>query len=281
MSVVDRTLERPSDGCPPPISTVLEEAASSGLALGALPGNTAKIRLILDLARQVSTASRTRVLDVGAGGKFFPVQPLGAVPSLRRRDGTVGIDVDHLEPTAARAAEIGFPIDLRPGGVQSIIDIFGRDGFDAVVSTQVLEHLRDWKGGVEKMAQSLRPGGTLYLTCDSGDLAIPATKKLRLAANCIYARVAEEAPALKRAGERVLSGDWEKAPTLTQLREHALRLGLEVEAIRHYGVQKLKATSRDLDADARLHWLALEEQLVSCDPAAYTLLYLRARRSFA
>ncbi|MEI7759717.1 MAG: class I SAM-dependent methyltransferase [Thermoleophilia bacterium] len=273
-----RKSERPLDGSPLPISSVLEEAASSGLALGDLPGNTAKIRLIIDLAGQVSAASRTRVLDVGAGGKFFPFNlwepflPYAGVMEL------CGIDLAHLDATAARAAEIGFPVDLRPGSVHSIIDIFGRDGFDAIVSTQVLEHLRDWKGAVEEMAHSLRPGGTLYLTCDSGDLALPAPRKLRLAAKCTYARVAEVAPALRRSAERVLSGEWEKAPTLAQLREHALRLGLEVEAIRHYGVRELKATSRDFDSDARLHWFALEEQLVSCDPGAYTLLYLRARR---
>ena len=256
------------------------EAAASGLSFASLPGNTAKIRLILDLARQVAAGGETRILDVGAGGRYFPFNlwepflPYAATIDL------CGVDVDHLEATARRAAEIGFPVDLRPGGVETILDTFGPGSFDAVVSTQVLEHLRNWRRGVESMAQALRPGGTLYLTCDSGDLARPARKRAWLAGKCAYARVAEHVPAVKRVASGRLSGDWEKAPTLAEVRQHAERLGLEVEAIRHYGVQDLKSSSVDLDVHGRLLWLALEEA-ISCDLRAYTLLYLRARRPLA
>ena len=278
---MNRSLDQPLSDADPRHVDLLEEAVASGLALDSLPGNTAKIRLILDLARQVSSSPETRILDVGAGGLNVPFNIWE--PFVPYADVVVlsGVDVAHLDATASRAAELGFPVDLRPGGADSILATFGRNTFDAVVSTQVLEHLPDWRGGVEAMTDALRPGGMLYITCDSGDLALPTRTKIRLTGKRAYARLAAGVPAVQRAAATALSGDWEKAPTLQELREHAQQLGLEVELIRHYGIQALKAASGALDVPSRLLWLALEEQLVLDDPRSYTLLYLRARRPSA
>lgn len=256
---------------------MLLEAAASGLSFESLPGNTAKIRLILDLARQVAASDApVRILDVGAGGRYHAFNVWQPFVPYRESIDLYGVDVAHLEVTAARAAELEFSVDLRLGGVESIVEEFGESAFDAVVSTQVLEHLRDWRGGVTAMARVLRPGGTLYVTCDSGDLQRPATQKARLGAKCVYARATEVAPSLKRFTP--LSGDWERAPTLDELRRQADRCGLETEVIRHFGLGELKAAAAALDTRSRLLVLGLEEQLDATDPGGFRLLYLRALR---
>ena len=89
----------------------------------------------------------------------------------------MGVDVANLEPTAKRAAELSFPVDLREGGVESVLDYFGRDTFDTVVSTQVLEHLPDWRGGLAQMTEVLKPCGQLFITCDSGDYFAPPSRE--------------------------------------------------------------------------------------------------------
>ena len=249
---------------------VLREAAATELDLSELPGNSAKIRLILDLARDLSAApGPLRVLDVGAGGRHYPFQLWTPFLPVASRLSLVGVDVAQLEPTARQAAAIGFPVDLRPGGVEGIVDEFGKSAFDVVVSTQVLEHLPDWRGGVAQMAEVLKPGGRLYVTCDSGDYVLSPPDRLKLAAKRIYARAAP-------FGGTRLSGEWEQAPTLAAVREQAERLGLDVQALRQYGLRELKLLQKRLDARGRLLGLALEEALAPGDPGLFRLIYLSA-----
>lgn len=41
---------------------------------------------------------------------------------------------------------------------------FGKNSFDVVISTEMLEHAADWRGAVQSMKRVLRPGGVLLLT---------------------------------------------------------------------------------------------------------------------
>lgn len=258
---------------------VLREAAATDLDLSELPGNSAKIRLILDLARRVSAATQPmRILDVGAGGRYFPFSLWEPFLPLAARIELAGVDVANLEPTAKRAAELSFPMDLREGGVDSVADHFGLEAFETVVSTQVLEHLPDWRGGLAHMTEVLKPGGRLYVTCDSGDYSAPALTQAKLAGKRLYSHAMRRAPLL-RLGR--LSGDWEDAPTLAAMREHAEALGLEVEQLRHYGLGDLKEVQIRLTAPGRLLGLALEEALAPGDPGRYRLIYLRALKPSA
>lgn len=252
---------------------------ASRLSLTALPANTAKLRLILDLARQVAASSRTRILDVGAGGRNSPFNVWEPFLPYADRIDLTGIDVAYLPETAARAAELGFSVELHAGSVESIVERFGRAAFDAVVCTQVLEQLPRWRDGVTRMCEVLRPGGALYVTCESGDKALSATERLKLHGKRGYARLAGRAPRLRTAGSRFLSGEWQQAPRLSELCDGAAASGVEIEVARHYGLRSLKVLQRSLDGNGRLLSLALEEAIDDRDPGDYLLLYLRAVRA--
>jgi SAM-dependent methyltransferase len=259
---------------------VLDEAAASGLDLSRLPGNPAKLRLQLDLARQLATAGGTlRVLDVGAGGRNEPFNLWEPFLPLAGQLELVGVDVAHLEETRARAHAIGFPVELRSGSADELVSLFGAAAFDAVVSTQVLEHLRDWPGALREMRDVLRPGGLLYATCDSGDLRLGTATATKLAGKRAYARAGEHVPGLRRALEGVASGEWERGPTAAAVEREAVALRLEIELLRHYGIRDLKDMQTRAGSAGRLLWLAYEESLADGDPGLHRLLYLRARRA--
>lgn len=266
---------------PATATRVLDEVRSSGLDLSRLPGSAAKIRLILDLRAQLGEAGALRVLDVGCGGLSQPLnvwEPL--VPFANRLD-VVGVDVDHLEPTRRRAEELGFPMTVQRTSVLDLTETFGEASFDAVVCTQVLEHVPEWVGALRQMHAVLRTDGRLFLTCDSGDLGRGTANRGWLAAKRAYARLAARVPAVGRALRPLASGEWERGQRLDEVGDAARSVGLEVELLGRYALRDLKDVRGG--SGARLLALAFEEALreeADTAPFAhrYRIIYLRARR---
>jgi SAM-dependent methyltransferase len=261
---------------------VLQEFGRSGLALDALAGNTGKLRLSLDLAALASGGKRLRVLDVGCAGPdplnlWEPFVPLAAQVDL------VGVDVQGLDATRQRARALGLPVELRSVSALALTDHFERESFDAVVSTQTLEHIPSWRTAFAEMAGVLRPGGTLFLTCDSAHLYRPRPDRFRLAAKRRYAALAQRASWVHRIGSRVVSGEWEAGRAMSDLRSEADRLGLTVERLAPYSLRDAKKAQARAGSSARQLWLAFEEMLWleadgRVDLGLYALLYLRARK---
>jgi SAM-dependent methyltransferase len=203
---------------------------AEGLVTEAIPGNSAKIRLLLDLLER----RPGRVLDVGCGD-------LSLWAALRERPEVVGVDA-QLPPARVEGIERRV-LDAR--------ELDYHEEFDAVVSTQMLDDVDEWHDVLRGMRDALKPGGTIFLTCDSGDVPRPWRARLR----------------------RVPPG-----PRLEELGGAALDLGLEVEQLRRYGRRDLKSRQGELDGAERIATLELEESIEPEDPRDWGLLYLRATR---
>ncbi len=93
-----------------------------------------------------------RVLEVGAldvnGSPRRVLEPLGPAEY-------VGVDMRE-GPKVDRVCQ-----------ASEIVDLYGPESFDVIVSTEMLEHAVDWWGAVSNMKRALRPGGLLLLTTRS------------------------------------------------------------------------------------------------------------------
>ena len=47
---------------------------------------------------------------------------------------------------------------------EKLVEFFGINKFDVVISTEMLEHVRDWRIVINNLKEVLKPGGILYIT---------------------------------------------------------------------------------------------------------------------
>ena len=112
--------------------------------------------------RSVLAFVMTRISEVDiAGKKVLEVGALDVNGSPR------GI-IELLAPSSY----VG--VDIRHGpkvdqicDASGLVDAFGVESFDVVVSTEMLEHAEDWRGAVSNMKRALAPGGLLLITTRS------------------------------------------------------------------------------------------------------------------
>jgi hypothetical protein len=109
----------------------------------------------LNFAKRVLTPGEVhgrRVLEVGS----------------RDVNGSVRRYVESHGP----ASYLGVDIESGPGvdeicRVENLADRYELDSFDVVVSTELLEHVKDWRAAVANMKAVLKPMGTLLITTRS------------------------------------------------------------------------------------------------------------------
>lgn len=83
-------------------------------------------------------------------------------------NGTVRPVVGALGP----GSYVGVDIEAGPGvdevlRAEDLLDRFGPEAFDVVISTELLEHVRDWRRVVRNLKLVARPGGLVLITTRS------------------------------------------------------------------------------------------------------------------
>jgi SAM-dependent methyltransferase len=88
-------------------------------------------------------------------------------------NGTVRAGIEALSPASYLGADIaaGPGVDLVASATE-LPDLFP-DGFDLVVTTEMLEHVEDWRATMVALAQLVKPGGTLALSTRSPGFPYP------------------------------------------------------------------------------------------------------------
>jgi SAM-dependent methyltransferase len=76
--------------------------------------------------------------------------------------------IESLGPGSYTGVDIqtGRGVD-RVVSVSFLVDVFGSEAFDIVVSTEMLEHVQDWRWAVTQLKRVTVPGGRLVLTTRS------------------------------------------------------------------------------------------------------------------
>jgi SAM-dependent methyltransferase len=136
-----------------------------------LTGNTGKVRALIELARLIEAKPGLSLLDIGCIGP----NPLDFWRPLFTLFGgqfqLTGIDPDTagIEHTRARLSEItDQSVTLLPGSGYDLTRLFPDQQFDVVVFTQVLEHVFHYRDFLDQVRQTVRPGGDVLFTLDSG-----------------------------------------------------------------------------------------------------------------
>ena len=139
------------------------------------------------------------VLDIGCGGGLL------AEPMTRLGARVTGVDADAagIAAAIAHAGEMGLEIEYRADAAE-VLAAEGRR-FDAVVASEVIEHVADREAFADALAALLRPGGVLVLT------TINRTRRSYAAAIVAAEYVLRWVP----RGTH----DWSKFPTPEELKE--------------------------------------------------------------
>jgi len=144
-------------------------------------GNTAQVDSVLSLeliaeAAAVTTPAARSLLDLGCGAGNYSLKVLERLPGL---DVTL---IDLSQPMLERARErVSAATKGKARTVQADIREveLGESGFDLIVASAVLHHLRadeEWRAVFAKLHRALKPAGSLWIY-DLVDHALPEIQR--------------------------------------------------------------------------------------------------------
>ena len=93
------------------------------------------------------------ILEVGSRYVNGSVRPL--IEKFCRPNKYVGVDIEN-----GKFVDIVVP-------AEKLIEFFGENKFDVVISTEMLEHVKDWRIVINNLKKVLKPRGVIYITTRS------------------------------------------------------------------------------------------------------------------
>jgi SAM-dependent methyltransferase len=90
------------------------------------------------------------VLEVGSKYVNGSVRPL--IEKFCKPNKYVGVDIEN-----GKFVDFIVP-------AEKLVEFFGINKFDVVISTEMLEHIRDWRIVINNLKEVLKPGGIIYIT---------------------------------------------------------------------------------------------------------------------
>jgi SAM-dependent methyltransferase len=94
-----------------------------------------------------------RILEVGSKYVNGSVRPL--IEKFFKPREYIGVDIEE-----------GKFVDI-VCDAENLVDYFGKETFDVVIATELLEHVKDWRKVINNMKEVLKPNGYIYITTRS------------------------------------------------------------------------------------------------------------------
>jgi len=94
-----------------------------------------------------------RILEVGSRYVNGSVRPL--IEKFAHPKEYIGVDIE-----SGKYVDIMLP-------AEKLVEYFGEEAFDIVISTELLEHVKDWRLAIINMKRVLKRGGYVYITTRS------------------------------------------------------------------------------------------------------------------
>jgi 2-polyprenyl-3-methyl-5-hydroxy-6-metoxy-1,4-benzoquinol methylase len=117
--------------------------------------------------------ANTQLLEIGVGTGWFPI--LCGIEGLRCKG--LEISPQLVEYAKRYGAKYGIEPDIEIGNVES--GDLGHNLYDGIIVSFIFEHVEQWRAGLRKVYEALKPGGVMYFESTnkfcpwSGEYAMP------------------------------------------------------------------------------------------------------------